>query len=97
MLNKHLASKKRLTVFDKIVIAAAFMYPLTGLAQVYNVFQGHIDGVSLLSWFGFISFATLFLIYGSIHDIKPMIISNTIWLVVDGLVIVGLLVNNKII
>jgi uncharacterized protein with PQ loop repeat len=93
IVHAHLSKKKRLTSFDKIIILAAFMYPLSGLPQVIEVFNGHADGVSLLSWFGFIGFSALFLTYGLIHKIAPMIITNILWLAVDSLVIVGLIVG----
>lgn len=94
IVHAHLSGKKQLTMFDKTIILAAFMYPLSGLPQVIEVFNGHTDGVSLLSWFGFIGFSALFLTYGLIHKIAPMIITNILWLAVDCLVIVGLIVGS---
>lgn len=95
IMHTHLAKKKRLTLFDKIIILAAFLYPLSSLPQVVEVFNGHTEGVSILSWVSFMGFAALFLAYGLIHKITPMIITNILWLAVDGLVIVGLLVSVK--
>jgi hypothetical protein len=40
---------------------------------------------------GFIGFSALFLAYGLIHRIAPMIITNILWLAVDSLVIIGVL------
>lgn len=91
LVHAHTAKKKRLTLFDKIIIIAAFLYPLSGLPQVVEVFNGTASGVSLMSWLSFICFSALFLAYGLLHRITPMIITNILWLAVDGLVIVGLL------
>jgi uncharacterized protein with PQ loop repeat len=91
----RLHKKKRLTLFDKIIILAAFLYPLSSLPQVVQVFQGETSGVSLFSWLSFMLFAALFLSYGLIHKIAPMIVANTLWLAVDGLVVVGVLVNSS--
>ena len=93
----HLANKKRLTFFDKVIIAAAFVYPLSGLPQLYEVLHGNVVGVSLMTWLGFIVFSVLFLIYGIIHNIRPMVITNALWLVMDGLVVIGVLVHNVIV
>ncbi|MDB5187264.1 MAG: hypothetical protein JWM07_736 [Candidatus Saccharibacteria bacterium] len=93
VIHTHLANKKHLTLFDKIIILAAFLYPLSGLPQVVEVFNGHTVGVSLWSWLSFVCFSALFLAYGLIHKIAPMIITNILWLVVDSLVIIGLLVS----
>lgn len=93
IVHAHLAKKKQLTLFDKIIILAAFAYPLSGLPQVIEVFNGHTEGVSLWSWVGFMGFSGLFLAYGLVHKIAPMIITNTLWLAVDGMVIVGLIAS----
>lgn len=97
IVHAHLAKKKPLTLFDKIIILAAFLYPLSGLPQVIEVFEGRAEGVSIWSWAGFMCFSALFLTYGLIHKIAPMIITNILWLAVDGLVIVGLITTAKII
>jgi uncharacterized protein with PQ loop repeat len=96
-LHSHLERKKKLTFFDKVIILAACLYPLSALPQVVEVFSGRADGVSLWSWVSFICFSILFLAYGLIHKITPMIITNSLWLAVDGLVIVGLLVTSSVI
>lgn len=75
------------------MVCAAFIYPLVGIPQVVEVFGGNIEGVSLFSWTGFVFFALLFLMYGIIHKIKPMIITNVLWLIVDGMVIGGALIH----
>lgn len=93
----RLHKKKRLTLFDKIIILAAFLYPMSGLPQVVKVFQGQVDGVSLLSWFSFILFSALFLSYGLIHKITPMIVANILWLAVDSLVVIGVLIQTSLI
>jgi len=93
-LHKHIQKKKKLGAFDVIVIIASFMYPLSGIPQVIQIFQGSTDGVSLISWFGFMTFATIFLIYGLKHRVTPMIIANSIWIIIDGLVVIGYLLNN---
>lgn len=97
VVHAHLAKKKTLTLFDKVIILAAFMYPLSGLPQVIEVFNGQTEGVSIWSWVSFMGFSALFLAYGLIHKIPPMIITNILWLAVDGLVIIGLVTSVKVI
>jgi hypothetical protein len=50
IVHAHLAQKKQLTLFDKVIILAAFLYPLSGLPQVIEVFNGQTQGVSMWSW-----------------------------------------------
>ena len=89
ILHYHISHKKKLSNFDKTVVVAAFAYPLSGIPQIIEVANGNIAGVSLLSWIGFTAFSTLFFVYGVIHKITPMIITNLLWLIID-LVVVGL-------
>lgn len=91
LLHKHLGTRKRRKAFDILVTCAAFMYPLSGIGQAIEVFQGNTAGVSLASWIGFACFASIFFIYGLTNRIRPMIISNGLWLVVDSLVVTGIL------
>lgn len=92
-LQTHIATKKKITPFDTVVVIASFLYPLSGLPQVFQIFRGSTEGVSLYSWISFTLFSTIFLAYGLKHNIKPMIITNSIWFVIDSLVIIGLLIN----
>lgn len=93
LLHLHLHGKKRLTGFDKIMLTAAFIYPVTGIPQIVQVFNGNTEGVSVLSWAGFTFFVSIFLVYSIIHRIKPMIITYAMWLVVDVLVVVGVFLH----
>lgn len=93
LLHFHISKKRQLSWLDKTAVIAAFVYPLVGVPQVIEVLKGNVGGISLISWFGFIGFSFFFLIYGIAHKIVPMIISNTLWLLVDGLVVVGVLVH----
>ena len=88
-LHKHIEKKKKLNTFDIVVIFASFLYPLSSIPQVISVFQGSIEGVSIYSWIGFLIFASIFFTYGIKHKIFPMLIANSIWIVMDSLVIIG--------
>lgn len=93
ILHFHISKTRRLNAFDKIAVIAAFAYPLTGIPQVISVLRGESSGISLPSWFGFIIFAAFFLVYGVVHRIKPMIITNALWLLVDCLVVAGVIIQ----
>jgi len=96
LLHFHISKKRQITWLDKTAVIAAFIYPISGLPQVIEVFQGNVAGVSVSSWVGFILFGTFFMIYGAIHKIKPMIITNALWLIIDGLVLLGVLMHRMI-
>lgn len=85
--------KKRLSLLDKAALFASFCSPLSGIPQVIEVIKGNTAGVSLLSWFAFIVFTLIFLVYGLVHNVKPMIIANLLWLLVEISIIAGIIVN----
>jgi uncharacterized protein with PQ loop repeat len=91
LLHFHLSKKRRLSYFDKMVLLASFLYPLSGIPQAIEVFSGQQEGVSLLSWLGFLLFSALFLVYGLAHRVRPMVVTNILWLFIDGVIVIGLL------
>ncbi|MBI1952279.1 hypothetical protein HYS42_00975 [Candidatus Saccharibacteria bacterium] len=94
LLHLHLSKKKRITSLDRVALVGSFVSPVTGLPQAIDVFHGNAAGVSLVSWSGFVVFSLLFLLYGLVHKVKPMIVSNFLWLGVELSVITGLLLHN---
>lgn len=82
---------KRDATFDRVVLLVSVLYPLSALPQLVAIFEGNIDGVSVVSWAGFFVCAAIFLIYGLRHKVWPMILSNTLWVAVDGLVVIGIM------
>lgn len=89
----HLNKKKNRALLDKVVSSASYIYPLSGLPQLLLVFGGEIEGVSVVSWVMFASFSALFLAYGIVHKVKPMIVVNLLWLVMDILIVLGTLIH----
>lgn len=96
MLNSaHLVKKKktifkREAAFDRVVLLVSVLYPLTAIPQLVGILRGNIDGVSIVSWTGFLVCAAIFFVYGLRHKVWPMILSNMLWVVVDGLVVTGI-------
>ena len=73
---------------DKIVLAAAFIGPLTTFPQIYEIFKNQSAGdISILTWtlFGLLSIP--WLIYGLIHKQAPIIVSSILWILVDFIVV----------
>ena len=93
--NLHIHHMQPATAFDHVVMVVSFLYTLSGIPQIIAVYSGKTDGVSVLSWLIFLFCATLFLIYGLRRRVPPMIISNSIWIIVDGLVVAGLLLSGS--
>lgn len=94
LIHRNIAQKKKASLFDKVVVIASVIYPLSALPQAFEVFSGNTEGVSLYSWISFLICAILFFIYGCKHKVLPMIIANSLWIMTDSAVIFGLLVDN---
>ena len=92
-LQFHISKKQKLNFLDKTAVVLAFLYPLTGIPQLLTVIQDGTEGVSILSWLGFAMFSAFFLTYATVHKIKPMMITYTLWLLVDSLVVILLLIK----
>lgn len=100
----HLATKKKplkksdlhpYTNFDRVVLVASVLYPFSAFPQVLAVFSGRTEGVAVLSWVIFLLCASLFLLYGVRRRVMPMIVSNSIWIVMDALVIIGIFIYSS--
>lgn len=89
----EIVSKKRAThIIDRLMNVAAVIHPLSALPQVYAIYSAHnVTGVSLWTWLGFMLIGLVFLAYGIVHKIKPFIVTQVLWFVVDFLVVVGVL------
>jgi uncharacterized protein with PQ loop repeat len=83
------------TGFDRLVLVISVMYPLSAIPQIIAVFNGRTDGVSVLSWIFFLVCSTLFFIYGVRRHVSPMIVANSIWVLMDALVIYGVLASGS--
>ncbi len=60
------------------------------LPQVWNIWIDHnAAGVSTVSWASYFVFAFIWLVYGIAHKDKPIIVSNTLWIILDIMIVVG--------
>lgn len=90
ILFKHLTRKQEIAALDRIMMVAAFVHPLTASPQVYQIYATQdAEGVSLMTWLGFMVLGMVFLTYALVHKIKPMIVTQILWYVVDTLIVVG--------
>jgi len=91
-LHKHLSGKQKTTVIDNLMTVAAVVHPLTAVPQVVKIYTSHdVSGVSIWTWLGFMALGLVFLAYGLAHQLKPFILTQILWFIVDTLVVVGIL------
>lgn len=78
--------------FDTLMYGVGIAAPLMMTPQLVHIWvNGQTAGLSLITWSSHILFSGLWLTYGVIHDAKPVIVSNTLWLVANILIVTGIL------
>ena len=87
-----LATNAERRLIEKIIYLAAFLYPLTTLPQIIQIFSTqNAHSVSLLTWVLYMFFTFVFLLYALVEKLKPLIIEYILWLAVEAAVVVGIL------
>ncbi|MDD3481008.1 MAG: PQ-loop domain-containing transporter [Patescibacteria group bacterium] len=76
--------------FDRFVLIVSIFGPVTTLPQIYDIFSTQSAvGVSALTWILYTTLCLIWLTYGVIHKLKPVIVSNTLWVTLQSLIIIG--------
>lgn len=92
-IKKRKNKKKRLEAVDRLMMVVALLHPLSGLPQIIDIYVNqNVAGVSILTWIGFMSFGSIYLYYGILHKLKPVILTQILWMIVDVMVIIGVLI-----
>jgi len=86
---KNNTSKK---LIGYAMYAAALSLPLTHIPTIINLYQTKVAiGISLYSWVIYFISGLIIFTYAIINRTKPLIISNTVWITVDTLMLYGLI------
>ena len=83
---------KYIRYLDNICLIFSVLMPATTIPQIWKIYYFKmVDGVSLLMWISYSIAVIPFLVYGIVHKEKPLIILNTLWLIAQITIIVGIL------
>lgn len=92
LINLRSVIKEEQKFMDKLIYVASILYPLSTSPQIYQIFTSRdVSGVSLVTWISYIGFTAIFLVYALNKRLKPLIISYSLWFIVELTVIVGIL------
>ncbi len=94
MLKKQKTSlrKKEEYAVDKMMGAFAFISPLSATPQIFTIFvKQEATGVSIVSWSLYLLIGLITLAYGYFHKLRPIIISQVLWSIMNVLIIIGIL------
>lgn len=79
-------------ISEKMALVAGVLQPMMTIPQVWKIYTAQsAEGVSLITWVGFAVFGLVFLVYGIIHNLKPIWITQIIWFSLQIMVVIGIL------
>jgi uncharacterized protein with PQ loop repeat len=90
-ISQNIKSRRRTArAIDNAMAAAAIVHPATAAPQAIQIYETHNSaGVAPLTWLSFMAIGTVFLAYGLLHKIKPMIVTQVLWFVMDAVILTG--------
>lgn len=72
--------------------AVAFIMPATNIPQITKLFSSqNATGLSIQTWIMYLLFGAIPLFYAFVNNIKPLIISNILWTLVELVMIYGII------
>ncbi|MBU2612745.1 MAG: hypothetical protein KKB62_03425 [Nanoarchaeota archaeon] len=83
---------KKIRFLDNLVLIVSALGPLMTIPQLLKIFIFHdAEGVSFVSWTAYTIFSFVWLAYGFAHKVKPIIVSNILWIVFSFSTVVGII------
>lgn len=77
---------------DKVTFVVGVIGPFTVLPQIYSIFTSHsAEGVSLFTWLLMFIVTLPWVFYGAAHKEKSILISFTLWEIMNFTVVIGVL------
>lgn len=74
-----------------LMYAVAVGMPLTDIPQLIQIYSTKVaTGLSASAWIMYAAFGVVPLLYAISNKLKPLIISNILWFIVDALMIYGI-------
>ncbi len=90
--HKHLHRKKKKDFFDYSLYFFMVATPLFELPQVWDIYSSHsAHDVSLTTWGFFFVSNVAWITYAVRNKLKPLIVAYTLYLIVEGFVVTGIL------
>jgi uncharacterized protein with PQ loop repeat len=77
---------------DELAYVFGIAGPLFSIPQLYAIWSTHdAKGVSLISWSAFTVGSLFWLFYGLTHKEKPIIISQSLWFILQLIIVIGII------
>lgn len=83
----------KIATLDELVMFVAVFGPLANIPQIIRVFaEKSAEGLSIMSWTFYVLFNVAWIAYGLIHKEKPIIISSSLWMLTQIIVLIGIVI-----
>src|SRR5476651_2546334 len=79
-------------IMGYLMYLTAIILPCTTAPQIYQLYLTKVSaGLSLSMWIMYLVFGLVPLAYGVMYKLKPIVITNIIWSIIDIIMIVGII------
>ncbi len=76
---------------DKVMVGIALIGPVATIPQVYQLYHTKdAQGLSLETWLIWTVLSAVWGVYGYLHRETPIVLSNIIYVILQGMVVVGI-------
>lgn len=84
--------QKTYPLIDSLALLVGILQPLMTLPQILVVFKAQdASQQSLLTWVAYDIASTVLLLYGIVHKLKPIVVTQSLWLIVQSVLVFGIL------
>lgn len=91
-VKEYFVRDKIKSFFDKAIYVIALLGPSMTVPQSYIIWaHKSAENVSTITWSTYIFNSLFWLAYGILHKERPIILSNILWLLVNGSIILGII------
>lgn len=80
-------------IIDIAVFLVGGLGPLFTIPQLMQVWtEKNAEGLSLTTWVAYLFFSLVWLLYGIVHKEKPIILANTMYIILNTVIVIGIVI-----
>lgn len=84
----HKKSKNSFPVIDNLALLMGFLQPFFTVPQIFMIVESQdASSISLITWVTYDVASVVLLIYGLKHKLRPIIVAQVLWLIVQTILI----------
>jgi len=80
-------------IIDKAIYGIALFGPIVSIPQILKIYlYQNAAGVSLFTWAGYLIGSIFWILYGTLHNEKPIVFSSILWVIIEILILIGIII-----